>query len=230
MRSSEELAAEFLLASGRQSFIDELLDSLDVGIVACDTHGRLTRFNATTRRWHGLEARGDVEPERFAECFSLYEADGSTPLATGRIPVLRALTEGRVVNAEIVIAPRDRPATRVVVNGRALHSADGALYGAVVAMNDITEQRRLEDDLRYQALHDDLTGLANRVLLIDRLETALAQRATGLGRGTALIMLDLDDFKLVNDTHGHDHGDRLLVAMARELVACCREGDTVARL
>ncbi len=104
----------------RNEFLDALLHSLDVGIVACDAQGHLTEFNPTTRRWHGLDADSELEPERFAEHFSLFEADGTTPLTVERIPLLRALKEGQVSGAEMVIAPHGGAPTRVVAQGRAM--------------------------------------------------------------------------------------------------------------
>lgn len=90
-----------------------------------------------------------------------------------------------------------------------------------------TELRRLERELRHHALHDDLTGLANRVLFIERLEHALTRRSQA---PLAVLFIDIDDFKSVNDTHGHAVGDQLLIEVARRLERCLRPHDTGARL
>ena len=90
-----------------------------------------------------------------------------------------------------------------------------------------TELRRLERELRHHALHDDLTGLANRVLFIERLKHALTRRSQA---PLAVLFIDLDDFKSVNDTHGHAAGDQLLVRVANRLERCMRPHDTAARL
>jgi diguanylate cyclase (GGDEF)-like protein/PAS domain S-box-containing protein len=96
-------------------------------------------------------------------------------------------------------------------------------------VRDISERRRFEGQLARQALHDRLTGLPNRVLLRDRLENALAR--TLRHRSTvALLILDLDRFKVINDSLGHDGGDRLLVAVAERLAQLLRPGDTLARM
>ena len=104
-------------------------------------------------------------------------------------------------------------------------------------MIDNTEQRRIQVELRelsrdlsFQSLHDALTGLGNRALFADRLEHALNQRIVEADRGAAVLLLDLDDFKTINDTFGHDAGDRVLVEVARRLEVVTRRADSVFRL
>ncbi len=101
--------------------------------------------------------------------------------------------------------------------------------GIVVNTRDITERKTLEERLLHQALHDPLTGLANRALLLDRLGHAL-DRAERTEACVAALFLDLDDFKVVNDSLGHDAGDELLVEAAERLGSCLRPEDTIARL
>ncbi|MDQ3548347.1 MAG: EAL domain-containing protein [Chloroflexota bacterium] len=96
-------------------------------------------------------------------------------------------------------------------------------------LHDITDRKQLEDRLVYQAFHDPLTGLPNRALFTNRLDHALA-RAGRQAQRLAVLFLDLDHFKLINDTLGHDAGDQVLISAAERIRTCLRPGDTVARL
>jgi diguanylate cyclase (GGDEF)-like protein/PAS domain S-box-containing protein len=106
--------------------------------------------------------------------------------------------------------------------------ADPGVGGVVVTFHDITQRKAFERDLQQLAFHDTLSGLPNRALFLDRLERALA-RADRYRRSIAVMFLDLDNFKVVNDSLGHEVGDQLLTAVAERLRSCLREEDTAAR-
>ncbi len=116
------------------------------------------------------------------------------------------------------------------VSASALTAADGSVLGSLAMVADVTEQRAAEESLRRQALHDPLTGLPNRLLFVDRLGTAVARQDRAPGDGIAVLFLDVDHFKAVNDTYGHQAGDLLLVEVAARLAGAVRAADTVARL
>jgi diguanylate cyclase (GGDEF)-like protein/PAS domain S-box-containing protein len=106
---------------------------------------------------------------------------------------------------------------------------DPTVRGIVLNTRDVSERKRLEEQLTHQAFHDPLTGLANRALVRDRVSHALAL-AQRQGHPITVLFLDLDDFKRVNDSLGHAEGDRLLIAAAERFESCARAADTVARL
>jgi diguanylate cyclase (GGDEF)-like protein/PAS domain S-box-containing protein len=106
---------------------------------------------------------------------------------------------------------------------------DGEVVGRVWSFRDVTDHRRMEEELVHQAFHDPLTGLANKALFQDRIAHA-ALRLQRHGGRMAVLFIDLDDFKTVNDSLGHSAGDELLVTVSGRLAACLRPGDTAARL
>jgi diguanylate cyclase (GGDEF)-like protein/PAS domain S-box-containing protein len=106
---------------------------------------------------------------------------------------------------------------------------DATVNGFVVTLRDVTERRRLERELTHHAFHDPLTGVANRLLFQERVKTAVAGAARH-GGTVGILFIDLDDFKIVNDTMGHQAGDQLLVAVVKRLGEALRPQDTAARL
>ena len=100
----------------------------------------------------------------------------------------------------------------------------------IACLRDISERRSYTETLQHQALHDNLTGLPNRVLFGDRVDACAPGRDQERASRCALMVMDLDEFKQVNDTLGHQHGDALLKLVTERLVGCLRDGDTVARL
>ncbi|SDZ09909.1 PAS domain S-box-containing protein/diguanylate cyclase (GGDEF) domain-containing protein [Micromonospora pattaloongensis] len=106
---------------------------------------------------------------------------------------------------------------------------DPTVDGLVITLRDVTERRELERELTHRAFHDSLTGLANRVLFQERMQQAVA-RARHAGMVAAALFIDIDDFKVVNDTMGHAAGDELLIAVSQRLAGCLRGQDTAARL
>jgi len=139
----------------------------------------------------------------------------------------RSMSEGtgRSIEASVLRPGGERVALEVRTRSTT-YLGEPAL---VLAVRDIGERKALEERLQHQALHDSLTGLANRTLFTDRLEHALARRHR-TRPALAVLFCDLDDFKLVNDSFGHAAGDRMLVTTAERIRSCLRPEDTVARL
>ncbi|MBG0566289.1 EAL domain-containing protein [Actinoplanes aureus] len=206
MAEKLERSAQDILA---KEYTDSILANAGEGICGIDAMGRIAFANEAAGRITGLGIDGLLQREAV---MVLPEAGQS--LAPGTTEGLLQRPDGTSIRIEYtvsVIEKNDRP------------------MGGVIVLRDVSRQRALEYDLRHQALHDGLTGLPNRKLLLDRLEHALT-RSRASGEQIALLYLDLDGFKRVNDSLGHNAGDLLLRTAAERLTAVLRPHDTVARL
>ena len=224
------------VVEARQRLTDTVLDTIDVAVVAADPTGHLTLFNRAARAWHGMDADPDLNPIDHADRYDLYEADGVTSLAPHRVPLATALSEGIVAGAEIVIKPAGQPARHLIANGRSLIAGDGTSLGAVVAMTDVTDDRVHRRDLHHAhqqlakaAETDPLTGLANRAGIRRWLTSTISEMHPTDDR-LALAVIDLDNFKHINDSYGHSTGDAVLRGIAVSLTQGCRPGDLQGRL
>lgn len=220
--------AETALQRERQ-FLKAVLENIDDGIVACDEGGTLTLFNHAARKLHG-QNEAPLPPQQWAGHYHWYQADGKTRLATEDTLLYRALHGETVRNLEMSVLRRpDGVLRNVLASGQPLWDSQQRQLGAVAVLHDITKRRRAEQRLTYLTHYDPLTELPNRSLFYELLAQAIEQAATD-GTRVAVLLLDLDRFKRINDTLGRNLSDLLLKAVAQRLVDCVREGDAVTRL
>ncbi|MGQ0678311.1 MAG: SpoIIE family protein phosphatase [Actinomycetota bacterium] len=151
--ASEEQQESERRGHHQQLFLEAVLESLSDGIVACDATGTLTLFNAATRAMHGLPEK-PLPPESWAEHYDLFHADGITPLDIDEIPLFRAYRGEHVNNAEMAIVPKGGEPRILLASGRPILDEQGQHLGAVVAMHDVTDQRRSAAALREAALRE----------------------------------------------------------------------------
>ena len=145
-----------------------------------------------------------------------------------REAIIRRLhAEGVVTNEEVELQGRDGRSVWALENVRLVESASGATLEGILL--DVSDRKRAEEEIAYRAYHDPLTDLPNRALFLDRLTVAIAH-AERQQRRLAVLFIDVDDLKMVNDTLGHGTGDELLNRMAQRLSDMVRRGDTVARV
>jgi diguanylate cyclase (GGDEF)-like protein/PAS domain S-box-containing protein len=205
-----------------------------IGLALADLGGRYVRVNSTYAALLG-RAPEDLVGE------PLEAVAGADAVPPGRDLVAEALAAGRegLPQTEQRFLTADGEVRWLLHGISVVPDAAGRPAWFAVSAQDVTERRRAEQDLRdlaaamsERAVRDPLTGLANRGLLEERLRAALSRdaRAGRTGTGTGVLFLDLDGFKDVNDTAGHDAGDAVLTAVARRLTAGVRPADTVARL
>ena len=203
-----------------------LLHAAGEGIFGVDATGQLTFINPAA-----LRALGFSEEEMLGQgvhgLIHHSYADGSIyPLED--CPIYASYTKATDSHVTDEVLWRKDGSSFPVEYSSTPITKDGKVMGAVITFQDITERKQSEEKIRQMVYHDSLTGLPNRKLFSDRLGIALAQ-AQRNQKDVGIAMLDLDHFKGVNDTLGHDVGDLLLKAAAERLSASLRKGDTVAR-
>ncbi len=192
-------------------------------LMVCDAHWHILRINQAfthTTGYSAAEALGQ-QPHRLL-------ASGRTPEDT-YVQLTQALQLHERWQGEVWDRRKNGEVFPCWLTVSAVRDEQRHITHYVVAMSDITQRKAAEEQIRNLAFYDPLTNLPNRRLLLDRLEVALATCARHPRMG-ALLFVDLDNFKTLNDTLGHDIGDLLLQQVAERLRSCVREGDTVARL
>jgi diguanylate cyclase (GGDEF)-like protein/PAS domain S-box-containing protein len=204
------------------------LQSIGDAVITTDASGRIEYLNPVAEDLTGWESR-EACGRPLAEVFNILNETTREPLED---PVSRALREDRVIAVSDHTALLNRRGQEIAIQDSAAPIRDraGGIIGAVMVFHDVSKERRLRRALAYQASHDALTGLINRREFESRLNEALLSARSDDMTTHVVLYLDLDQFKLVNDTCGHQAGDRLLKQITGILQTRIRTSDTIARL
>jgi diguanylate cyclase (GGDEF)-like protein/PAS domain S-box-containing protein len=203
------------------------LDSIGDGVIATDMAGSVEYLNHVAEKltgWRSAEARGCGLDEVFR-----IRRGGSGEVEATEARVALRWELRSFVGGEWTLISRTGAMVPIEDNLTPIRHHSGEVVGMVLAFRDVSEARKLQEQLAWQASHDELTGLVNRRDFERKLE-AMVLDARRPGRQHALLCLDLDQFKVVNDTCGHAAGDELLRQMPAVLLACLRDTDVLARL
>lgn len=202
------------------------LDSIGDAVISTDAVGRVTYMNQAAEDmtgWPFSHAKG----KRFARVFHVLDA---STRETANNPAQRAIRDNCTVAlaANSVLVRRGGDEVAIEDSAAPIHNRFGRVTGAVIVFHDVKFSQAVTDRMAYLASHDALTGLPNRTALTERFfhAAALARRHH---RQVALLFVDVDNFKDVNDALGHEAGDQLLINLSRMLVSCVRKTDTVCR-
>lgn len=203
------------------------LQSIGDAVITTDAQGRVVWLNPVAERMTGWLST-DATGRPLAQVFHIVNEETRAPTEN---PVDLCLTQGKVVGLanHTLLISRDGDEFGIEDSAAPIRNEQGETLGVVLVFHDVTEQRRLSGEMSYRAKHDTLTGLVNRAEFDARLRNLLHK--THEDRGLhALLFIDLDQFKLVNDACGHAVGDQLLQQVSKLLAEVVRSRDTLARL
>jgi len=203
------------------------LNSIGDGVLCTDTAGKITYLNHVAEKMTGW-SRAEASGMPLAEVFQIIDGTTGAPAPN---PLDLAVEQDGIIGltANCILIRRDGFESAIEDSAAPIHDRHGNITGAVIVFHDVSAVRAKSLEMSHLAQHDFLTDLPNRMLLQDRLTQAIsfAQRQ---GKQLAVIFLDLDHFKRINDSLGHATGDKLLQSVAGRLLATVRRSDTVSRL
>jgi diguanylate cyclase (GGDEF)-like protein/PAS domain S-box-containing protein len=202
------------------------LNSIGDAVLSTDISGKITYLNLvaeTMTGWRREEATGKL----LAEVFRIIDGTTRKP---ARDPMEMAVEQNRTVGLTVncILIRRDGFESAIEDSAAPIHDRAGRVLGAVIVFHDVSAARAMTDQMTHSAQHDLVTNLPNRLLLNDRINQSIAL-ARRQKRPVAVIFLDLDHFKFVNDSLGHATGDKLLQSVSKRLLAAVRGSDTVSR-
>ena len=213
--------------SGKDGTVLGILNSINDGVIVVDRHGHVLDINPAARSILGLAARQRPD-DLWGGRFCNLATDGKTLLDRDEMPITKSLSGQKFSNQIAIYRVPDQDDTVLSINGQGLYDGNHSLVGGVITFRDVTDIVKRTVELEKRAQYDELTLLPNRRLFLRQLEKAMG-RSQRTSRALAVLFIDLDKFKSVNDTLGHDVGDEVLRQVAGRLTKNLRIGDFSGR-
>ena len=204
-----------------------MLRNINDGVIIVDDAGHVLDINPAARTILGLGPRVQPDPT-WEQTFCCIDENGTSYRNSHELPLVRAREGEKFINQVAIYRSPEQPDTVLSLNGQGLFDGNRKLVGGVITFRDVTEATQRTSQLEKLAQFDELTGLANRSLFLEQLSRAIG-RAQRKGSLLAALFIDLDRFKSVNETLGHDIGDALLCEVADRLKSNLRIGDFTGR-
>lgn len=229
---SDRKAMEVILRVSEETLFEQqeraqvTLNSIGDGVLSTNLAGKVTYLNPVAEAMTGWEMK-DALGLPLAEVFTVIDADSRVPIIN---PINRVVKEDKTIKLPVnsLLVRRDRTETAIEDSIAPIHNRNNEVTGAVIVFHDVTATRTMAEKMMHMAQHDFLTGLANRALLTERLTRAIGL-ASRKKKQVALLFIDLDNFKKINDSLGHSIGDKLLQSAAKRMEEAVRTTDTVCR-
>ena len=204
-----------------------VLTSINDGVIVVDEQGHILDINPAARTILGTGPRLQPDPT-WEQTFCCIDEDGNNYKNSADLPLVKARNGEKFMGQTAIYRAPEQPDTILSINGQGLYDGNRELIGGVVTFRDITDATKKTIELEKRAQYDELTGLPNRSVFSEHLERAIG-RAERKSAPLAVLFIDLDRFKSVNDTLGHDIGDALLCDVATRLRENLRIGDFSGR-
>jgi len=213
--------------SDTDSTVLSILKSINDGVIVIDSQGHVLDINPAARSILGLGPR-EQPSEAWSRQFCHISANGKEAIEHDELPLVKACRGEKFSEQTAIYRVAGQADSVLSLNGQGLFDSNRNLIGGVITFRDVTDVMRKTVELEKRALYDEMTRLPNRRLFLQQLEKAIG-RSQRSGRPLAVLFVDLDKFKSVNDTLGHDVGDELLRQVAQRMTAKLRVGDFSGR-